>query len=317
MLSLNFMLMVVRFIINPLLKLFFRLASLIGIGAVRGRLVSIIFSIQRRLYPASGPAIETVKVDDNMRVSVNLHEWEGRNLFFGVAFEPVEVSLVEKFVRPGGVFIDVGANLGFYSLWASRLIGANGMVHAFEPASNSFKLLQSNIRRNKMTNIVANKVALSDREGEGELYVNRESGLSSLGETERGLIVGIENVQCISLDYYLAQVENQQADFLKIDVEGFEGHVLKGAKELLKRENDIVVMCELAQKNFRPLNISVNEILDWMRLLGFDIWEIDQASRLLLKIDIPQDSYQNQNFLFARPSADLYQAIINLELSKI
>jgi hypothetical protein len=94
-----------------------------------------------------------------------------------------------------------------------------------------------------------------------------------------------------------------EIDFLKVDVEGFEGHVLRGGKRLIERSGNLSVLCELAEKNFRPLNLSINAVIDWMRERGYEVWEIDQFSRLPIRLEANRKTYENQNFLFVRPKS--------------
>ncbi|MEW6404497.1 MAG: FkbM family methyltransferase, partial [Chloroflexota bacterium] len=99
--------------------------------------------------------MRAVVLADNLKLNVNLSELEGGNLYFGIDFEPRELALVKSIVEPGMVFFDVGANIGLYSLVASRLVGEIGVVHTFEPAGFTYETLLTNLRLNGTTNVTA------------------------------------------------------------------------------------------------------------------------------------------------------------------
>ena len=264
------------------------------------------------MYPPGGIVLKIADLDEDLRLWVNLCESEGGNLYFGMKFEPYELGVVRKLVRPGDVFFDIGANVGFYSLMASQLVGGEGVVHAFEPASFAYEVLSKNIRLNRASNVVANRVAVGETGGEVELFVNRESGLSSLGQTGRGQVVGAEKVPSVSLDEYMDQHEISRVNFLKIDVEGYEGHVLRGARRLIEYERDLAILCELAYKNFTPLGFSINGVIDWMRERVYEVWEVDRLRGMLVKLETNRISYENNNFLFARPGTPSHRAVLEM-----
>jgi len=268
---------------------------------------------RRRLYPQGGRVMEIAELDDGLRLWVNLCDKEEGNLYYGVEFEPDEMAIVKKLLKPGDVFLDIGASIGRYTLFASGLVGDAGIVHAFEPASYAYEVLQKNIELNARSNIVTNQLAVSDLSGEAELFLNLDSGLTGLGNTGRGHITGTEIVQSITLDEYIGQRKISRVDFLKIGVEGYEGRVLRGGEHLIESNHDLTVLCELAEKNFKPLNLSVNEVIEWMRERGFDVWEIDRENRQLIKLEKARISDQNYNFIFVRPGTPNHSAISEMQ----
>jgi FkbM family methyltransferase len=270
---------------------------------------------RRHLYPPGGTVMEIAKLDDGLRLWVNLCDKEEGNLYFGVKFEPDEINIVRKLVKPGDVFFDVGASIGVYSLIASQLVGSSGTVHGFEPASYAYEVLLKNVKLNGITNVVANQIAVSEQTGETEFFLNLDSGLASLGQTGRGQVVGTEKVLSISLDEYVKQPKISQINFLKVDVEGYEGHVLRGARHLIERQQELTILCELAEKNFKPLNLSVNEVIDWMRERGYEAWEMDREQRLLVKLETNRISDQDYDFVFVRPGTASHSTI--LEMSRL
>lgn len=219
----------------------------------------------------------------DLRLWVNVAEWEGGNLFFGRPYESREMAIARSLLGPGDTAIDVGANVGLYTLMASRAVGPRGRVYAFEPATATHDLLARNVALAGATNVVLERLAVSDAAGTATLLLNSESGLASLGATGRGRPAGSETVQCVTIDAYAAEEGVARVSLLKVDVEGLEGHVLQGARELLSRETEIAVLAELSGENFRALGFDPGEVVERMRSLGFASWPI------------------GDNFVFARP----------------
>lgn len=157
-----------------------------------------------------------------------------------------ELYLVERFCRPGSTAIDVGANIGQWSVQMAKQVGASGRLFAFEPIPLLASSLRRTFRVNGMLHAEAVPVALSDRAGEATLHVNLsdlaivDSGVSSLDRPAPGskpLIVPVE-----TLDAFLAGRTVPAVSFIKIDVEGHEPRVLAGAQETLARHRPVVVI---------------------------------------------------------------------------
>ncbi len=253
--------------------------------------------LRSRVHPPRSRHLTEIQIDD-IRVTVNISDKVGGDLFYGLGFETGEFEIVKRLINSSDTFIDVGANIGLYTMYASRLVGATGSVHAFEPLAEAYDLLEKNVRLNNMTNVKINPVALGEQEGEAELYINQESTLTSLGQTGRGNIVGVKKVPVWTLDAYAFKTGLEKIDFLKIDIEGFEGHVLRGASHLLERSEGLVILCELAEKNYKPLNLSVNDVMDWMKAHHYAIWEIENKSHRLIRLEENRSKYNNYNFIF-------------------
>lgn len=263
------------------------------------------------LCERGGPIQRIVRLDDDLRVWVNICAGQpAPTLLFGEKYEPDEIAVVKALTAQGAVFFDVGAHVGIYTLIASRLVGADGAVHAFEPCSDSYELLSRNTTLNQASNVRLNNLAVNETGGAADLLVNRESGLSSLGQTGRGGVVQVERVDCVSLDEYADRHGISELDFLKVDVEGYEGHVLRGGRRLIERSRNLVILCELCEKNFRPLGYSVNEVIAWLREREFGVWEIDWKRHQLIKLDQSPPWHDNDNFLFVRPGTSGHRSLL-------
>jgi FkbM family methyltransferase len=161
---------------------------------------------------------------------------------FIFSFGMYEISgtrFLQAVLRPGMTVVDVGANTGYYTLWASRLVGPLGRVYAFEPVPDLASTLRHNIELNGMRNITVRNEAVSASAGRATLHVSRaesNTGLSSLVMSEDvGQLSERLQVETIGLDD-LASYLDRPIDFIKIDVEGAEELVFRGAARLLAAE---------------------------------------------------------------------------------
>jgi FkbM family methyltransferase len=279
---------------------------------VRRRLDGWLLRARRRLYPPGTRVMGLARLPNGQRAWVNVAEYEGGRRYFGIPHEPAEQALIAALLRPGDVVLDVGAHLGLYALPASRLVGPQGAVHAFEPVAGLAGLLRANAAMNGAANVRVHQVALSDRSGMVDIRVNRESGLSSLAPTGRGLAIGIEPVPAMTLDEAAAAEGIAGVRLLKIDVEGHEAEVLRGAEGLLAREEDLVVLCELEEKNYAPRGRCARDVVPWMAARGFQAWTIDPAQRRLARWGGAGQGV-SANVVFAKPDGEADAVLADLE----
>lgn len=141
-------------------------------------------------------------------------------------YEHDKQRAIERLVRPGMVMFDVGANVGFYTLAFSRLVGEEGRVYAFEPDAGNVVRLRRHVSLNNLANITVVQTAVS--------VCTELVGFTSCGSGETGHIGGKDYlVSAISLDEVVASSTVSEPDFIKMDVEGAEAFVLEGARTLL------------------------------------------------------------------------------------
>jgi FkbM family methyltransferase len=166
-----------------------------------------------------------------------------------IAFGNLETGVQEAMIRhlgPGGVFYDIGANLGFFSLLGASLVGLEeGRVYAFEAAPDNARAIRANAQLNGITNVTVIDKAVSSRSGTGRLQIVDDQSWSKLEEygqhpyTER-----VIDVELVAIDDLLRAGELSPPTVVKIDVEGAEIAVLEGMRETLERHQPAVI-CEL------------------------------------------------------------------------
>ena len=188
-------------------------------------------------------------------------------------YERSELAFVEKSLRPGMTVLDVGANVGLYSALAGHAVGPSGRVAAFEPDPESFQYLQKTIRENGLSNIQPANLAASDQEGVSRLFTSSANrGDSRLYNNE--LSDGSVEIQTIRLDDYLPTVGIQELDFIKMDVQGFEGHVLAGLEQTIRHSPRLVMMSEFWPDGLRRAGTNPNELLERLEQWGLKIHEL-------------------------------------------
>jgi|SRR5437899_4522421 len=195
--------------------------------------------------------------------------------------EPDTAALVRAYLKPGMVFVDVGAHIGEYALLAAQRVGRTGEVHAFEPNPLVFAVLAENVRLNGLDQIVMRPWAVSSAEGDVAFDLHPEPALSALasGAASTDRARHVERVPAVTLDGYLA---GRRADLIKIDVEGAELLVVRGGRSLLARPaaEAPVLIFECALHNYARFGYSP---LDLFRLLsdhGYEVRRFDRSRGL-------------------------------------
>lgn len=154
---------------------------------------------------------------------------------------PVQKAFA-KILRPGMVFFDIGANVGYFSVIAARLVGETGKVYAFEPVPENADILQHNIQLNNFANVNIYQKAVSNSPGVGELLLAEFSGGSALahGDTPPDLKDSI-SVELVSIDSVVYEENFKPPSMIKIDVEGAEIEVLLGMQRTMKEYQPVIL----------------------------------------------------------------------------
>lgn len=162
-------------------------------------------------------------------------------------------------IKPGNVVMDVGAHIGSFTLKAAREVGPSGTVLSFEPSAENFNLLSQNVKTNSYSNARLFKTAVGSEPGAAELRVNKRRGTNSLYENTGMELVSTERVPVTTLDSVAKELNLRKVDFMKIDVEGSELEVLRGATGLLSSSKPAIAM---ETHDFGPTEGSLASFLD-------------------------------------------------------
>ena len=210
-------------------------------------------------------------------------------------YEDIETELVKNEIKEGDVVLDVGANIGYYSLIFAKLVGKYGKVFAFEPESYNFGLLNKNLRINGYQNVITKNTVVSDYIGTTKLYLsNLTTGMHRIYPSQYCTSKTI-NVETLTLDNYLNAELVDKISFVKIDVEGSELGVLRGMKNILQKNNKLKILLEFVPFCLREFGTQPKDLLTFLVDMNFEIsYRNDQTNKfesadddfLLTKFDV-------------------------------
>jgi len=224
---------------------------------------------------------------DGIGFDLDVHECVQKAIFCFHYFEPVDVEAFRTFIKQDATVIDVGANIGQYSLLASKLMGQTGEIYAFEPSVDIQPKLKRNIDLNNFENIEVIPCAVAATSGVMKFYPANEvanQGVGSLMPVQeyRSNIRSNEgvDVDVMSLDDFCGARGIEKVDVLKIDVEGFDLEVLKGATKLMKNNPDLVIMSEVEPMNLEQLGVTAKDFYNFMESQSFHAWYAEKGGEL-------------------------------------
>jgi len=197
-------------------------------------------------------------------------------------WEPYETSLVLSLLRPGHVCVDVGANIGYFSILAAAVVGEAGAVFAFEPDPGNFALLQANaVLNQQQQRITAVQAALSTQAGAGELFLSEDNlgdhQIYAAGEQRKSVPIGLLN----GSEYLGERV--QRLDLLKVDTQGSEYQVMAGLMPLLQSLPGAThILIELTPLSLRQSGSSGRELIELLASLQQPFWIVDHIEHRLV-----------------------------------
>lgn len=194
---------------------------------------------------------------------------------FGV-WEPNLTHWLCRRLADGDVFVDIGANAGYFTLLASRLVGPSGSVLAVEPSPRSFAMLQANLAINDCANVRALNVAMSDSPGRLRMYQTRPDNLGSTTAVRLSEAPHWEfEAEARTLPDVLSDTELRRARVIKIDVEGAEHAVLRGLMPALaSMRQDLELVVEVDPDLVARQARSVDEMMRPLAVQGFKVYRL-------------------------------------------
>ncbi len=281
--------------------------------AIRRRLV---FEVGRRadlawLDRAQIIALSEVALPDGLpplRIEVCPREMMNQALFLYGTFEISETRLIQSFLRPGMTFVDVGANIGYYTLIAARLVEETGLVHCFEPNDPMRLKLEANIRRNGFGNVVVHGEAVARETGEVSFYASTwdaNQGTSSiLPGSGRG---AMQKVRSVTLDDFVATLAGRRVDLIKMDIEGAEIFAIEGGRRALGATDAPPLIFEAAD---------LAPVAEALRALGYQIRRLHYTLENGLELPDAEaplrslfEDYEAPNYFAAKDEAVFSEAV--------
>ncbi len=210
------------------------------------------------------------------------------SLFKKGVYAKCETELLKNSIKPGTVFVDVGANVGYFTILASDLINS-GHIYSFEPDIENYKVLIKNIKTNKIKNVTPIKKAVSNIDGTRNIFID-EKNLGSHSLSRKNVSNGnlIQKIETITLNSFFNDLSENSSEFLiKMDVQGSEGLIIKGAENLLKRENTKILM-EFWPKGLINMGTDPFGLLKYLKSLNYSFKLIDDEKEKIIPMKITQ-----------------------------
>jgi FkbM family methyltransferase len=179
-----------------------------------------------------------------------------------------ERQILTQHLSAGCVAVDAGANIGIYSQFLSRCVGPAGAVHSFEPSPENFRHLSAAVA--DLPNIRGNELAVSDKTGRSLLYVSDKLNVDHHtypreGESRKTILIKSTTLD----DYFAAEC---RVDLIKMDVQGFELHALRGAKRVLQENSDAKLLLEYWPFGLNQAGGSADELLSFLEDHSFSLF---------------------------------------------
>ena len=200
-------------------------------------------------------------------------------IYFSEYPEWIEMKFMKDYLRPGDNFVDVGANIGIYTLYAASLVGPAGRIDSFEALPRTVERLRENIKLNGLNNVWVHPFAVSSGTGFVEFVVSSDTG-SHIRRSGEPVSQSV-SVPCVRLDDALPSYRYAMG---KMDIEGAELLALEGAQRLLQERNPPVWLIEM-NGLLHYYGCTEAQLQRWMAERGYDLYAYDPESRDLVRSD--------------------------------
>jgi FkbM family methyltransferase len=232
----------------------------IGLNRLASKLFAILIceSIKRLKYK---PTVKVAKVNNSKMMLYPRTRDINSDLYLYRKREPICTKYLIKsgIIRKNDTVLDIGANIGYYALIESGLVGDGGTVYAIEPVTPNYKLLKSNVMLNGFRNVSTYQYALGDQDCHAEIFVSSRSNQCAMNkEAVGGEVLGVQNVHMLTVDQFL--VGKKQPSLVRMDVEGYEYEIIKGMKQTLKGKTSILLELHPEPAYLKPEKLE--ELLD-------------------------------------------------------
>ncbi len=215
------------------------------------------------------------KVWNNKFLMINYDSLQSMWVMYNWIVDWEEFNLIKEIITEDSICFDVGANMGFYSIWLSKF--TKSKIYAFEPNKKNYRRLIENISINKDVNIIANNCGLSNKLGTAKFTKNRDGeNHIVLNDTD----INIETIRLSTIDEIIMINNIKKINYLKIDVEGFELNVLQGAKLCLANKQIDLIQLEI-NNSISNSNNSIENLIDFLNTYDYFLATYDTDQKLI------------------------------------
>lgn len=200
-------------------------------------------------------------------------------------FEEASTNIVKRLVRKDWTALDVGANIGYYSVLLSRAVGNSGRVIAFEPTHHFSKVLESNLKANGIKNVDVQNLGLSDKRQQLPVQIGDSS--ATLHSPEGKNLDESEVIELVRLDDLVEDLGIKDIGFIKVDIDGHEPQFMDGAKRSLERWDPLILL-EVNHLNYFEAGVYAWDFYERLRKMSYRIYdenlsEISSRTEFLVK----------------------------------
>jgi FkbM family methyltransferase len=196
-------------------------------------------------------------------------------------FEQFETRLVSGLVAKGDTVVDIGANIGYYTVLFSKKAGPKGSVYAFEPDPDNYAVLKTNITNNACANVHAVQAAVSSKNGQTQLYISDDNNGDHRLNDPNGTRKHI-TVPTITIDRYFNNIQTP-ISLIKMDIQGAEGLALQGMIQTLKDNPQAILISEFWPQSMYTMGFHPKQFLAILSQLKQTLYEIDEPNNKLKK----------------------------------
>ncbi|MDA3890636.1 MAG: FkbM family methyltransferase [Salinivirgaceae bacterium] len=238
------------------------------------------------------------KLRHNIKIILYKESVLSRFIFLN-EFEINEQKFIERYLKKDDFFIDIGANIGLFTLLASEKCGTQGKIIAFEPSPTTYKRLIENIKLNNLQNVKTFNIALSDKNGVAKLKVSKDGfdAWNSLGIPTMGQFFQEVDVMTNTLDYIANEFEIVNPILLKIDVEGWEIPILSGGEKFFKSIDAPDIMIEFADNSAKNAGYTCKDLYCVLIDYGYKIYSYNSLLNLLVEHQLQKTPYKYTNLI--------------------
>ncbi|OQW97984.1 MAG: hypothetical protein BWK74_05575 [Desulfobacteraceae bacterium A6] len=254
----------------------------------------------------------TFKPQSGLKMHLYFDSRLSQEIFCGY-FEWKERQFLNDYLREGEIFVDIGANIGLFTLIASHNVGEKGQVYSFEPSSKTYQRLVNNVDLNEMKNVKCFQIALSDHTGQVEMNISLDGydAWNSIVQPTAGDSFIVEMVRAVKWDDFAHEHNLMgRVTLMKIDVEGWESHVLSGGYECFNRKDAPVLQIEFTDEASQSAGTSCQALYHQLEELGYRMFIYETKSQRIIP-DPLRKSYPYLNLFAVKHPEE-----INLKLKK-
>jgi FkbM family methyltransferase len=248
-------------------------------------------TIDERLRSARYALLDRIKPMawlEGLELLIRPNDELSRAVYVSGLYEPASLLTMKRLLPCGGVFLDIGANVGLYSLIASRWVGPDGRVFSFEPSEREYRHLRKHVELNHLANVATMQQAVVDREGRFDLLVAAfpHAGHNTLtgGFVYDGVGAShVEPVEGVTLDRFASLAQLDRIDLVKADVEGGELALLGGAANVLRQQRPSWIV-EVASRGPEPKRQIESGTIRLFREARYRVFRLEDGDATLVEV---------------------------------